>query len=167
MKQWIALLLILCLYACRGDDDTIQEIDQTLQIFVKNSAGEDLLHPKTPNYFFSYTIDDLGGQYSKVPLSSGYTTMVNTDSIYYIQYIAGATRNLKDSINPDLKYYTSEMSITWNKKINDSITQSTTDTLNIVYQWKPELFTIHEVFVNKTKVFDKQQGKNNAITITK
>ncbi|WP_018674804.1 hypothetical protein [Riemerella columbina] len=167
MKQWIALLLILCLCACRGNEDTIQEIDQTLQIFVKNSAGEDLLHPKTSNYFFSYTIDDLGGQYSKVPIRSGYTTMVNKDSIYYIQYIAGATRNLKDSISPDLKYYTSDISITWNKKVNDSVTQSTTDTLNILYQWKPERFAIQEVFVNKTKVFEKQQGKDNTVTIVK
>ncbi len=53
MKLRLSIIFsaIILLLSCRGDEDEIQIIDQVLNLYMKNSAGEDLLNTNLDNAY--------------------------------------------------------------------------------------------------------------------
>lgn len=163
---FLFIVLGLGLISCRKNDAEPQQIDQILNIYIKDSLHRDLLNPKHPQPISSVSLSDLGGRYSNTNLS-GFRTLVDADSLYFIQYISGATRNIMDSINPELKYYQSDIALTYQQKINDSTHITTVDTLQIKYLWTPTLFQIKNIWLNQALIFSKQNDAPNTVEILK
>ncbi|WP_340299392.1 hypothetical protein [Riemerella anatipestifer] len=167
MKRYTVFIILLLVFSCRKEDAEVQYIDQTIDIFLKDTSGRDLLNTNTSQNRASFTLSDLGGEYSSVNLSSGFSRKMGVDSIYYIQYISGATRNLKDSVSPSLKYYQSDIAFNWQRKLTDSTSSLEIDTMRVIYSWQPSLFQVKEIFWNNNQVFSKQSQTSNVITIVK
>lgn len=167
MKRYTVFIILLLVFSCRKEDAEVQYIDQTIDIFLKDTSGRDLLNTNTSQNRASFTLSDLGGAYSSVNLSSGFSRKMGVDSIYYIQYISGATRNLKDSVSPSLKYYQSDIAFNWQRKLTDSTSSLEIDTMRVIYSWQLSLFQVKEIFWNNNQVFSKQSQTSNVITIVK
>lgn len=163
-RNFILLIFVfaLALLACRGNDDELQKIDQVLQIYVKNSAGQDLLNSKIPGSFKSATLTDIGGLYDQSSIS-GYSIKKDNDTVNFIEYKAGATRYLKDSVSPDHKFYQSDLQARYITAKKDTIR----DTISILYSWTPQVFQVQTVKYNRTTVFTKTDGAPNVIKIVK
>lgn len=152
--------------ACRKDDLVdLQKIDQVIEIYVRGTAGQDLLNPNLKN---SYNVIayDLGGEFDKTKIAT-LSPKADKDTIRYIEYISGATRYLKDSISPASKTYQSLVALEFTKKINDSVSQSVLDTMQVNYLWTPQVFQVSNIYWNSKKVFDKVDGQPNQIIVIK
>jgi hypothetical protein len=164
----IILLAIVLLFSCRGDDDDTQVIDQVLKLYVKNSAGQDMLNSKISGSYSSVALLDLLDETTANKPISGQTFPKDADTVVYMDYPAGAIRLLKDSISPELKTYYSSFIIRYSKKVNDVVvTNFASDTILIEYSWTPSLFQISKLWYNKDLKFTKVQGQPNIVTIVK
>lgn len=157
-------VILFLLISCGSDDDSLQRIDQIMNIYVKNGAGQDLLNAKKPGSYTAYAVNDIDGDkdVSPVPVSLKMTA----DSLYYFEYVAGAKRIVFDSISPDSKNYRSRMTFTYSKKVGDqTVTES--DVMIIDYRWTPSLFQVSKVLYNGSPVFSKGADEPNSInTVT-
>lgn len=154
------------IFSCRNSDDMQQQIDQVIDIYI-DSLGQDMLNAKIPGSYTSVTLKDIGGSYDQVPISAGgYSLRKDKDTVVYLQYIAGAKRNLIDSVNPGLKKYESDIVLNLTKTVN-KLPKTTIDTLKIQYDWSPEFFQVSKVYFKNNLVFTKQAGQPNIITIVK
>lgn len=156
------LVLSFASLACRGDDESLQKIDQVLELYVKNSSGQDLLNTSIDGSYKSVTLTDIGGLYDQSSIS-GYALKKDADTVTYLEYKAGATRYLLDSTNPDYKRYRSDMQANYITASNDTIQ----DTISVVYEWTPQVFQIQSVMYNKATVFTKTEGASNIAKIVK
>ncbi|WP_297985972.1 hypothetical protein [uncultured Chryseobacterium sp.] len=156
------LVIATALLACRSDDEGLQKIDQILQLYVRNTSGQDLLNPKISGSYQSLTLTDIGGLYDQSSIS-GYALKKDADTVTYLEYKAGATRYLLDSTNPDYKRYRSDMQANYITSSNDTIQ----DTISVVYEWTPQVFQIQSVLYNKATVFTKTEGASNIVKIVK
>lgn len=160
---YILFILTFATIACRGDGtEGAQKIDQQINIYIKNSAGKDLLNSKDSTNYQSVEMLDLGGVRDQISISS-FTQKYDKDSVNYLEYFAGAVRNLSDSINPNQKKYRSDILLRLNKKN----TTPETDTLTIFYDWSPELFQVSRINANGNTIFQKVAGQENKVTIVK
>ncbi|WP_300672581.1 hypothetical protein [Soonwooa sp.] len=166
MKQKISIYLIavFSLLACRQDGDSIQQIDQVLNIYVKNAAGQDLLRPKIATNYTNVALLDLLADTDQKPVNS--SIVIGSDSIRYVEYVAGATRLVKDSINPDSKSYYSKMIMRFTK-MNDKTPVITDDTIRIEYNWTPQKFEVSKMWLSKKLVFTKTDNPPNIVNIVK
>ncbi|MBL1221354.1 hypothetical protein JET18_10915 [Chryseobacterium sp. L7] len=160
--QLITLLLVTV--SCGSDEDSLQRIDQTMNIYIKNSAGQDLLNAKKNGSYSSYTVNDVFGVSDVAPVSV--PLKMTTDSLYYFEYLRGAKRRTLDSLSPDNRTYHSKMAFAL-RRTENNVVVTTIDSMEIKYRWTPSVFQVSEVKYNNQVVFTKEAGAPNAInTIT-
>lgn len=159
-------LVIFCAFlSCRTDDDDLQQIDQILNIYMKNGAGRDLFHKKKNSTYFTYSLNDVNGVKDLAPVSS--TLKATADSTLFIEYIAGAKRVGLDTLDPSNKTYQSVITISLIKHLNDAIIDTINERLRIEYHMTPSVFEVSKVYYNDTLRFTKQPGSPNVVTIVK
>ncbi|MFN1218571.1 hypothetical protein ACKW6Q_16525 [Chryseobacterium kwangjuense] len=160
--QLIALLFVTV--SCGSDDESLQRIDQVMNIYIKTTAGQDLLNAKKTGSYTAYSVNDNNGTTDVAQVSV--PLKMTTDSLYYFEYIRGAKRITKDSISPDNRTYTSRMTFSLRRTVNNQevVVQ---DVMDILYRWTPSVFQVAEVKYNNEVVFTKEADEPNAInTIT-
>lgn len=167
---WSILVAVFALVSCKSDDDSLQRIDQLLNIYVKNSTGQDLLNSKKAGSYTGFSVNDMFGTKDIAPVSV--SLRMTTDSLFYMEYLAGAKRRRLDSISPDNpgtgNSYYSRMQITYTKSTNAS--DNVIDTLEVQYRNTPTVFQVSKVLYNKVPVFSKDENAPtsiNTVTITK
>lgn len=166
MKRQFSLFIfsLLTLLACRSDDDVVQEIDQILNIYIKNDAGQDLLNTKLDAHYTNVALLDLLATTDQKPVSS--SIIMDKDSVRYVEYVAGATRLIKDSINENSKSYYSSM-IMRLTKIVDKAPVIDDDTIRIEYNWTPQKFEVSKMWHSDQLVFTKSDTQPNIVNIVK
>lgn len=163
MRILAILSMLLVISSCRADEQPLQEIDQVIRFYVKNAKGQDLLNSKLPGSYKEVLLKDLGGERDQVPMGNA-DIKRNKDTLSYVEYIAGARRNLTDSISPDLKKYRSDILVQYRRSTADS---TDADSMSVFYEWTPQLFRIDQIHYNGKKVFEKAPGNDNTFTIVK
>lgn len=158
-----AAVSLLAMAGCRNDGDDAQIIDQVVHIYFQNAEGEDLLSKDAKPGFREVHLKDLGGIRDLVSLGNAKIARDDAGK-YFAEYIAGAKRNLTDSLNPEQKFYRSEMLLELKK---DSATDITRDTMVVLYEWTPRKFSVKSISYNKKCVFKKSGAEPNAFTIIK
>ncbi|ASK31006.1 hypothetical protein CEY12_13220 [Chryseobacterium sp. T16E-39] len=160
------LVVFFALLSCKSDDDDIQRIDQIFNLYMKNSAGQDLLNPKKTGSYASIAMNDINGLTDNAPVS--FALKATADSTLYIEYIAGARRITLDSLSPENRTYESSITLTLTKPTSTTTPpEVTTDVLKIQYHWTPTVFEVSKVFYNDKLEFTKQPGLPNVVTIEK
>ncbi|MDV7696428.1 hypothetical protein N6B72_05790 [Chryseobacterium soli] len=161
----LKLIAVLCLlFSCTRDDDSIQRIDQIMNIYIKNSAGQDLLNSNKAGSFIGYSVNDQNGTSDVAPVSI--PLRMTTDSLYYMEYIAGAKRVTLDSVSPENRTYRSNMVLSLRRTINN-VTDTINDTMEIQYRWTPAVFQVSKVIYNGEVKFTKEADAPNSInTVT-
>lgn len=159
-KIFLYILLVSCVViSCGSDDDSLQRIDQILNIYMKSDTSPDLLNAKKSGSFTSYTVNDMLGDKDNSPVTT-IPLRMRQDSVFYIEYIAGAKRRKFDSAGTT---YYSRMRVTLNQIINNTSQAVATDILEIHYRNTPEAFQVSEVLYNTESVFSKDAGTPNSI----
>ena len=167
---WGILVAVFVLVSCKSDDDSLQRIDQLLNIYVKSSTGQDLLNSKKTGSYTGLSVNDMFGTKDISPVSV--SLRMTTDSLFYMEYLAGAKRRRLDSISPDnpgtgTSYY-SRMQITYTK--NTNVNDNVVDILEVQYRNTPTVFQVSKVLYNDVPVFSKDENAPtsiNTVTITK
>ncbi|MFS4472793.1 hypothetical protein [Chryseobacterium sp. T20] len=167
---WGIFVAVFALISCKNDDDSLQRIDQVLNIYMKNSAGQDLLNSKLTGSYTGYSVNDIFGTKDIAPVSISLKT--SPESLYYMEYLAGAKRRRLDSISPDQPgtgtSYHSKMLITFTKSTN--VNDNVTGTLEVQYRNTPTAFQVSKVLYDGNEVFSKEADAPtsiNTVTITK
>lgn len=159
------LIVLFALLSCKSDDDDIQRIDQIFNLYMKNSAGQDLLNAKKVGSYSSITMNDANGVADIAPVS--FALKATADSTLYVEYIDGARRVTVDSISPQDRTYESRITLTLTKRPTPTTVDVTNDVLRIQYHWTPTVFEVSKVFYNDKLEFTKQPGVPNVVTIIK
>ncbi|WP_419869527.1 hypothetical protein [Chryseobacterium sp. CT-SW4] len=159
------LVIFFAFLSCRSDDDTIQRIDQILDIYMQDSQGRDLLNTNTEGAFTSITMNDVQGTTNNAPVT--YSSLMTGDSIRYIRYMAGARRVTIDSISPEDRTYESIIALAITKRLTDSTNTVINDTLRIQYHWSPSVFQVSRVYYQNELKFTKEPNVSNVVTIVK
>jgi len=167
---WGILVAVFALVSCKSDDDSLQRIDQVLNIYMKNSAGQDLLNSKKTGSYTGFSVNDIFGTKDISPVSV--SLRMTTDSLFYMEYLAGAKRRRLDSISPDNpgtgNSYYSRMQFTFTKSTN--VSDNVTGTLEVQYRNTPTVFQVSKVLYDGVEVFSKDADAPtsiNTVTITK
>lgn len=158
------LIIFFTLLSCRSDEDSIQKIDQIFNLYMRNSAGQDLLNKNKAGSFSSYTMNDVLGDTDTAPVSN--SLKMTSDSLFYIEYIAGAKRRTLDSVSPDNRTYHSIIALALRRTVNN-VTDTINDTLEVQYRWTPSVFEVSKVYYNHDLKFTKEPNVPNIITIVK
>ncbi len=164
----IKLLLFLSLFlflSCRNDEDDAQKIDQVINIYMHNADGVDLLNTRIKGGYTSVSGQDLNADRALQTIS-GFSVKKDKDTVAYIDYVAGATKLLKDSISSAEKRYQSDFYLNLSKTV-DKNTVIDTDTVKIEYNWSPAVFQVSKIWYNQKLVFTKAEGQPNIIKIVK
>lgn len=157
-KIFLYILLLSCvIISCGSDDNSLQRIDQILNIYMKSDTNPDLLNAKKSGSYTSFSVNDMLGDKAVSPVNI--PLKMRQDSIFYMEYLAGAKRKKFDSAGTT---YYSRMELTLNKTVNNT-TQSVKDILEIHYRNTPEAFQVSEVLYNTQSVFSKEAGAPNSI----
>jgi len=163
MKFLKLLGLLIFVFSCRGESvDDLQKIDQILHIYIKNSAGTDLLNNKNTESFYSVELKDLAADRDRVSVSANSKT--DGDGTKFLEYIAGANRILQPNSTDSHQIYKSDIAVQY--KTSDSATVEE-DRMEIFYDNTPQVFQINSVIYNNVKIFQKVEGQPNIITIVK
>lgn len=165
MKNVFFLLLIagFTIYSCRNEDDVVQDIDQIVQIYI-DSAGQDMLNTNIKGGYTDIRMNDVNGFTDTAPVS--FILKKDSDTLNYIEYVAGARRIGIDSVGTS-KTYESTVALIFNKRTSDSTTVSVNDTIRLQYNSTPELFQISKVWYNKVLKFTKEEGTTNVVKVQK
>lgn len=161
VKTGLLLLSPLLVLSCRNQDDDIQQIDQVIQLFYKDASGKDLLASKKPYAYKTVVLKDLGGERDQIKLSGTFLKK-GADSLSYIEYIAGAKRNLVSESSGG-REYRSDIRLELTK---DSANVDV-DTLTVFYTWTLQLFQVKKMYYNRALIFTKTTGERNTATIIK
>ncbi|AZB31549.1 hypothetical protein [Chryseobacterium balustinum] len=166
-KLFLVLTLIsLTLLSCGSDEDSLQKIDQLLNLYIKDSSGTDLLKPTEIGSYTGVSFTDQLAEKDNVNVS--YNRKMLEDSTYYLEYLAGATRQFVEDTPDGNKIYKSEIRVSLTKKIsetqNDPVVQ---DKLEIFYRSSPTVFEVSRVLYNNQLVFIKVPDQPNVATIVK
>ncbi|RNA61226.1 hypothetical protein D1631_04370 [Chryseobacterium nematophagum] len=161
---WGSLVLFCLLLSCRSDEDSIQKIDQIINLYMRNGSGQDLFNKKTEG-FFAYTANDVLGVTDNAPISI--PLKADADSILYMEYIASAKRELIDSLSSgNDQTYRSKIALALRRTVNN-VNDTINDTLEIHYHLSPSVFEVSKVFYNNNLKFTKQPNSPNIVTIIK
>jgi len=164
---WGLLIVLLALLSCRSEDDeSLQKIDQIFNLYIKDSSGKDLLNPTKVG---SYTGVSWNDELADTNVASvSFSRKMLADSTYYVEYTAGATRQLYDDSDPENKIYRSEIQVSLTKKLSDTQTAPVDiDTLEIFYKMNSSVFEVSKVYYNKVLKFSKVPNEPNVVTIIK
>ena len=156
----ISLLLII---SCRNDENSIQKIDQVLHLYI-DSAGQDMLNSNIAGSYTNISWNDVYGLTDNSPIS--FSNIKDVDTVNYLEYLAGAKRRGIDS-TIDSKTYESRIALLLTRKINDSTTTITNDTMVIQYKYTPEIFQVSKVWYNDILKFTKVGDEPNIVKISK
>ena len=161
MKNLFYLLLMVftAFISCRNNDESVQQIDQIINLYI-DSAGQDMLNTKIAGSYISGRMNDVYGLTDNAPIS--FTIKKDADTIYYIEYLAGAKRIAVDSTS-NSKTYESKITLILTKKINDSTNKITNDAITIQYLSTPEVFQVSKVWYNNTLRFTKLANEANIV----
>ncbi|ANF50920.1 hypothetical protein A0O34_10495 [Chryseobacterium glaciei] len=159
------LIVFFALLSCRGGEDDIQKIDQIFNLYIKNSAGKDLLNSKLDSTFVSVSMNDVFGTTDNAPVT--FSMQKTTDTVNYIEYIAGAKRITLDSVSPENRTYHSKIALALRLSVNKVVTDTINDTLEIEYKYTPTVFEVSKVYYNNELKFTKQPNVPNVVTIIK
>ncbi|MCS4303630.1 hypothetical protein [Chryseobacterium sp. BIGb0232] len=165
------LLISFTVVSCGSDEESLQRIDQVLNIYVKDTNQQDLLNSKKAGSYTGYSVNDVFGSKDISPVTI--SLRMRTDSVFYMEYIGGAKRRKLDSTGPanpgSGNAYVSKMAITFTKTVNNTV-ERTVDQLEIHYRKSPTLFQVSEVLYNGKSEFSKEADAPtsiNNVTITK
>lgn len=166
-KIFLVLTLIsLTLLSCGSDEDSLQKIDQLLNLYIKDSSGNDLLKPTEIGSYTGVTFTDELAEKDNVNVS--YSRKMLADSTYYLEYLAGATRQFVEDTSDGGKIYKSEIQVSLIKKISETQNAPVVqDKLEIFYRSSPNVFEVSRVLYNNQLVFTKVPDQPNVATIIK
>lgn len=168
MKNVLFGILLGCfaLMGCKSDDDSFQRIDQIMNFYIQDVNGKDLLIPDSIGSYTTIAMNDMLAPIDDAPVS--FSPKTSENSRRFLEYVAGATRQLQSGENSDDRVYRSQIRVSLTKKLTDS-TFSTpiTDTLEILYRWTPTVFEVSKVNYNQQLIFTKVQDQPNNVTIIK
>lgn len=164
MKNVFFLLLavFVVFLSCRSDEDSVQKIDQVINLYI-DSLGQDMLNTKLAGSYISSTMNDVYGLTDNAPISI--SIKKDADTINYIEYLAGAKRIAIDS-TANSKTYESKIALNLTKKIADA-NRITNDTMTIQYLSTPNLFQVSKIWYNGVLQFTKVEGQPNTVKIVK
>ncbi len=159
---FLTIIILSAFLSCRSDDDSVQRIDQVINLYI-DSLGQDMLNSKVPGSYTNSRMNDVYGLTDNAPVS--FTIKKDADTISYIEYLAGAKRIGIDSSGTS-KTYESKVALFLTKKVNDS-NRVTNDTITIQYLSTPELFQVSKLWYNGVLQFTKVEGQPNTVKIVK
>lgn len=159
---FLTIIVFFAFLSCRSDDDSVQRIDQVINLYI-DSLGQDMLNSKVPGSYTNSRMNDVYGLTDNAPVS--FTIKKDADTISYIEYLAGAKRIGIDSSGTS-KTYESKVALFLTKKVNDS-NKVTNDTITIQYLSTPELFQVSKLWYNGVLQFTKVEGQPNTVKIVK
>lgn len=159
---FLTIIVFVAFLSCRSDDDSVQRIDQVINLYI-DSLGQDMLNSTVPGSYTSSRMNDVYGLTDNAPVS--FTIKKDADTISYIEYLAGAKRIGIDSSGTS-KTYESKVALFLTKKVNDS-NKVTNDTITIQYLSTPELFEVSKLWYNGVLQFTKVEGQPNTVKIVK
>ena len=164
MKNVFFLLLavFVAFLSCRSDEDSVQKIDQVINLYI-DSLGQDMLNTKLAGSYISSTMNDVYGLTDNAPISI--SIKKDADTINYIEYLAGAKRIAIDS-TANSKTYESKIALNLTKKIADA-NRITNDTMTIQYLSTPNFFQVSKIWYNGVLQFTKVEGQPNTVKIVK
>lgn len=167
-KLFLVLTLIsITLLSCGSDEDSLQKIDQLLNLYIKDSSGNNLLIPNKIGTYSGVSFNDELAVKDIAPVNFTRKEII-ADSVYTIEYLAGATRQFVEDDSDGNKIYKSEIRVSLTKKIsetqNDPVVQ---DKLEIFYRSSPNVFEVSRVLYNNQLVFTKVPDQPNVATIVK
>lgn len=167
MKSQLSILFLslLLIFSCRADDESVQVIDQILNIYVKNTDGQDLIDSQIKDNYTQVQFLDLLADTDLKPIS-GVSLLKDKDNVTYIDYAAGAVRLIKDSVSATDKTYYSEFVMRLSKTVN-SATVNDDNRIRIEYSWTPSSFQVSKMWYRETLIFTKTQGQANIVQIVK
>lgn len=159
---FLTIIVFFAFVSCRSDDDSVQRIDQVINLYI-DSLGQDMLNSKVPGSYSNSRMNDVYGLTDNAPVS--FTIKKDADTISYIEYLAGAKRMGIDSSGTS-KTYESKLALFLTKKVNDT-NRVTNDTITIQYLSTPELFQVSKLWYNGVLQFTKVEGQPNTVKIVK
>jgi hypothetical protein len=169
MKNLFFGILLGCfaLMGCRSDEDSFQKIDQVMSFYIQDANGKNLLIPNKIGSFTTVAMNDMLAPIDNAPVSNSVKTV--SDSLQYIEYIAGATRQLENGGETENRIYRSQIRVDLIKKLTDStFADVDNDTLQIFYRWTPAVFEVSKVLYNNSELQVTKDSENrNVVKITK
>ena len=159
---FLTIIVFFAFVSCRSDDDSVQRIDQVVNLYI-DSLGQDMLNSKVPGSYTNSRMNDVYGLTDNAPVS--FTIKKDADTISFIEYLAGAKRIGIDSSGTS-KTYESKVALFLTKKVNDT-NRVTNDTITIQYLSTPELFQVSKLWYNGVLQFTKVEGQPNTVKIVK
>ena len=159
---FLTIIVFFAFVSCRSDDDSVQRIDQVVNLYI-DSLGQDMLNSKVPGSYTNSRMNDVYGLTDNAPVS--FTIKKDSDTISYIEYLAGAKRIGIDSSGTS-KTYESKVALFLTKKVNDT-NRVTNDTITIQYLSTPELVQVSKLWYNGVLQFTKVEGQPNTVKIVK
>jgi hypothetical protein len=168
MKKIFLVFTIISLsfLSCGSDDDSLQKIDQLFNLYIKDSAGNDLLKPTEIGSYTGVTFTDELAEKDNVNVS--YSRKMLADSTYYLEYLAGATRQFVEGDSDGNKIYRSVIQVSLIKKISETQNDPVVnDTMEIFYHSSPTVFEVSRVLYNKQLIFTKVPDQPNVATVIK
>ncbi len=160
---FLLMVVLLAFFSCRNDGDSAQKIDQIIHLYI-DSLGQDMLNEKIPGSYTNTRMNDVYGITDNAPVS--FSPQKDSDTINYIEYLAGAKRIGIDS-SGNSKTYESKIALIFTKKINDSTNSVFSDILKIQYLSTPDLFQVSKIWYNDDLKFTKVEGEPNIVKISK
>ncbi|AYZ14165.1 hypothetical protein EGY05_20460 [Chryseobacterium arthrosphaerae] len=154
---WSILIIVFALISCKSDDESLQRIDQVMNIYMKSNTNPDLLNAKKSGSYTAYSVNDMLGDRDISPVSI--PLKMRPDSTFYMEYISGAKRRKLDSAGT---MYYSRMRLTLSRNVNNA-PENTFDTLEIRYRNSLEVFQVSQVLYNRKLMFSKEAGAANSI----
>ncbi|MGG7553277.1 hypothetical protein ACQ7CX_21975 [Chryseobacterium arthrosphaerae] len=154
---WSILIIVFALISCKSDDESLQRIDQVMNIYMKSNTNPDLLNAKKSGSYTAYSVNDMLGDRDISPVSI--PLKMRPDSTFYMEYISGAKRRKLDSAGT---IYYSRMRLTLSRNVNNA-PENTFDTLEIRYRNSLEVFQVSQVLYNRKLMFSKEAGAANSI----
>ena len=159
---FLTIIVFFAFLSCRSDDDSVQRIDQVVNLYI-DSLGKDMLNSKVPGSYTNSRMNDVYGLTDNAPVS--FTIKKDADTISYIEYLAGAKRIGIDSSGTSTTYE-SKVALFLTKKVNDS-NRVSNDTITIQYLSTPELFQVSKLWYNGVLQFTKVEGQPSTVKIVK
>ncbi|NAW52222.1 hypothetical protein GNY06_12830 [Elizabethkingia argentiflava] len=162
----IGLLFIgLATVSCRQEEGGLQRMEQVIHFYIQNPQGGDLLNPNDSlGYANRVNFVDLNADRLDVQIGE-VTPQIDEGGKNYLEYTAGATRVLVDSVK-DQKKYISDFVIKYQNREGDTKSMSN-DTLHVAYLWSPSIFRISEILLNRKKITEPTVGSPSKVVITK
>ncbi|MCX8522855.1 hypothetical protein OF897_02835 [Chryseobacterium formosus] len=169
MKKLFPLLMLfgLTLFSCGSDEDSLQKIDQIMNIYIQDASGNNLLIPNKIGSYSTVGFNDELAPKDDAPISMSRKEVI-IDSIYNLEYISGATREFVEDAADGSKIYKSDLEVSLIKKLSDTQNAPVVlDRLVIFYRSSANVFEVSRVLYNNQQVFTKIPDQPNTITIIK